>query len=264
MGTTQQDGDRSVHTAYFDRVRGRLFDVPWASRQELLGDLSARLEALPPGTAPESVLGDPRTYSRLMRESAGCAPDPIAPFPYFRALRRRNKVLVFAIPIVIGLLAAAGVSWLHYEPLTANAYFDSSTSGAIPDPLANDVTYYRYQRGATVVTGMMLENSGRATVTVTGVEIADGALFGLTELRATRDESLGGQWGKAPRVDHLTLHPGERAELFVVMRMLPFAISPGGSAWGPQPSLLVQVLGVTHRVRPAGEGIGVAVPAARA
>jgi len=53
------------------------------------------------------------------------------------------------------------------------------------------------------------------------------------------------------------VHPGKSVELYVVMKMIPYRLSPGDSVAISQPPLLVQVLGVSHRIQPDGSQIGV-------
>jgi hypothetical protein len=170
-------------------------------------------------------------------------------------MRLRNKVLLIAVPLLIVLANAGNAYRQHYQPLTMSQNLGYSSAPAINDPLVSGVDFYRYQRGATVVSGLSLTNTGWTTVAVTGAVMANGSPFSFVGLRTQSDPHLIGIWNRASPVDRVVVHPGQTVEVYVVMKMKPYRLD--GYVKGDQPPLVVQVLGVTHRVRPIGDQIGV-------
>ena len=249
---------RETSAAFFDVVRRQLADVPWEPRQRLLAEVASRLDALPERARPEEVLGAPRAYARLVREAAGYPPNRVRPFPYFRALRRRNKVLVLVVPLLVALIGGGVTAVRHYQPLRADADVGYSNAKTIDDPLLTGVDFYHYRENATVVTGIELKNTGRVTVTVTRALIPHGLPLALVELRAQHDLQLIGLWQRATRVARLSVHPGETVELFLVMKMTRYHLVPDSNVHGPLPRLEVEVLGTTHTIQLSGNDIGFA------
>jgi hypothetical protein len=243
---------------FFDVVRRNLADVPWSKRQKLLGHLVLRLDALPQRSRPEDVLGDPRAYARLIRESEGLSSERVRRFTYWRAMRLRNKVLVIAIPLLIALASVTNAYVQHYQPLTASQESGGpATAQPINDPLASGVEFYRYQAGATLVTGLDVTNTGWATVSVTGAAMGEASPLAVVGLRATTDPRFVADWHGASPVRSVAVHPGKTVVIFVMMRMKPYRLDRGSWVKVDQPPLTVQVVGVTHQLRPSGNQIGI-------
>ncbi len=248
---------RGTSADFFDVVRHQLADVPWERRQQLLAEVGARLHGLPERARPEDVLGDPRAYAKLVREAAGLPSTRVAPFPYFRALRLRNKVMIIVVPLLVALVGTGLTAMRHYQPLRANANISFSSGPRIDARYATDVDFSGYQRGATVVSGVGLKNTGRATVTVIGILMPEGSPLKLVGLRAQSNPQLTGLWEKARPVHRLAVHPGESVELYLVMKMIQYRFAPGSFSVTGQPQLVVEVLGATHTLQPSGNRIGV-------
>ena len=205
---------------------GSSADVPWERRQLLLVDVADRLQSLPEHVRPEDVLGDPRAYARLVREAAGLPRSRVAPFPYFRALRLRNKILVIVVPLLTALVGGGLTAMRHYQPLRADSYVFSSSAPRVDARYVTDVDFSRYRLNATVVSGLHLTNRGRATVTVTGARMPGNSPLKVTELRTRSDPRLTSDWKQAQRVHRVSVHPGESVTLYVVMKMIPYVLAP--------------------------------------
>ncbi len=170
--------------AYLDVVRRGLRDTPKPFREELLADLRSRLGDLPADAPVTEVLGDASEYARLAREAGGYAPHAARPFEYMRALSRRTKVSIVAVLVFLLATTAITVGVTHYQPLRSDPFFGYSSEPTVDPLVPSDGQYWRYKEGATVVVGGGLHNSGRATVTVTGVSVPNASgPFTPVELR---------------------------------------------------------------------------------
>jgi hypothetical protein len=238
---------------YFDRVRRRLLDVPWAQRQELLADLIARLHELSWNAAAEEALGTANEYARLAREAAGYGPSAPRRFAYIRAWRLRRKILVALTLVVVLVVVPAGLFVRQvvagYQPLRTLATTDWSSAPRVEANVPSDTTYWRYRPGAAVVIGASLENTGRTTVTVTGFDVPTSPYGPIvpTALRVTRDPRNAGTWDHATPATRISIRPGENnVTVFVMMKMVPWEIGKGTFVWQGMPTLHLEVLGVHH------------------
>jgi hypothetical protein len=240
---------------YFDTVRRRLLDIPWARRQEILSDLLIRLDELSWDTPPAEVLGRADDYARLMREGAGYAPTATRRFAYVRAWRLRRKIAaaVVAVLVVVVLPAAivTGRGIARYQPLDAEMVTLSSTAAPVHSVVPTEANFFHYEQGAQVVVGADVVNHGRFTVSITGFVVPQSPYGPLvpTELWETRDPHKSGDWHSAAPFRTTAVHPGEHVYVFVMMKMDPWKI--GGDSWVTEspPRLRVEVLGVHHTWR---------------
>lgn len=247
---------------YFDTVRRRMLDIPWSQRQDLLADLLVRLNELPYGATPREVLGAAEDYARLTREAAGYGPRAPRRFAYIRAWSRRRKLLAIAALVVVFVVApasSAAATWfLHYQPLRAESFGGWSSADFVKTDLPTNVDYRRYEPGAQYVVNVQLHNTGRRTVTVTGVSVPSDYLpIVPTGLRTTRSEHDMAMWERGTAVDRVSVHPGETVYLFVMMKMTKQQILRGDSESENLPVLHVEVMGVHHTLPIEGSPIGV-------
>ncbi len=254
-----------VRVEYFDDVRRRLLDVPWQQRQHLLTELVNRLDNLPGGVDPNSILGESEHYARLMRESAGYGPTPPRRFAYIRAWRLRRKLLTGATIVLVPTLIFAAAFAAHYQPLAAYALGGSSTAPIVESDRAIaessapiGVVFRRYEPGSEVVVTTEIHNRGHATATVTGVSIPNGFQpIVATGLRRAADAQSIGLPDRGVPVRTVAIGPGGTSYIFVMMKMQQETLGAGDSAWQANPTLNVDVLGVHHQVPIQGGGIGV-------
>ncbi len=248
-----------AQVAYLDTVRRGLRDTPKQFREEILAELSASLEGLPPAAPVADVLGDPSEYARLAREAAGLPAVPARPFAYARALSWRTRGLIAGALVLVLITGTMIIEVLHYQPLRSDAYFAYSSTPSIDSLLPSNGLYWQYKEGAQVVVGGSVHNSGRATVTVAGVSVpSPSGPFTVVELRATRDEHVGGMWMRAAPTQRVSVHPGETVYIFVVMKMSHVHLAGvGGGESEALPTLRLEVLGVHHLLPMGQRDIGV-------
>ena len=243
---------------YLDTVRRGLRHTPKDFREDLLADLSARLEELPPDAPAAEMLGNASEYSRLAREAAGLPAVSARPFAYARATSWRTKILVASSLVFATLAMMCIVELVHYQPLSSDNFFSYSSEPPIDSVLPSNTQYWQYKEGAPVVVGGALHNSGRATVTVTGVSVPNpSGPFTPVGLRTTRDEQAMGVWTNAAPTDRVSVHPGETVYFFVVMKMSHLRIQAGDSESEALPTLKVELLGVHHLLPMGSTEIGV-------
>jgi hypothetical protein len=204
-----------------------------------------------------------------MREAAGYGPRAPRRFAYIRAWRLRRKILVaMTIVLTVTVLPAAVLAarWhAQYQPLRASSNGAGTTTRLAPgarfgSPL--DPIYFQYRNGGHVIVDAALYNSGRVTVTVTGFVVPTSPYGPIvpSQLRITRDLSNFAEWKKATPVRRITVHPGERIQLFVVMDMVPWKLLVDGYVSQALPTLTVEVMGVHHLLPIDGQDIGVVGP----
>ncbi len=247
--------------AYLDAVRQELIDVPWSSRTDLLATVRERLAELPEGMVPDRELGPPRDYARGLREGAGLAPRSRLPWALLRGMRPRTLMLSVAALVVAAAFVTGLVYRAHYQPLSASASFGYSNADVISDPLVTGTELYRYAPGKVIVTGIDVHNSGWATVRVDRADFpgTNGPLV-VRELRATTDQNIGGLWTRAPKVDRVSVAPGQTVEIFVVMKVAKFQLGPGTTLTVDQPELHTHVLGIQHTIPVHGNEIALVGP----
>jgi hypothetical protein len=243
---------------YLDTVRRGLRDTPKEFRDELLADLSVTLEELSPEAPVVEMLGDASEYARLAREAAGLPQVSARPFAYARAATWRTRALIAGALVLALAGTSIGIGVTHYQPLRSDPFFSYSSAPTVDSLLPTSGLYWQYQEGAPVVVGGGLHNSGRATVTVTGVSVPNSSgPFTVVELRATRDEHVGGEWTRATPTPRVSVHPGETVYIFVVMKMSHVQLGTGDSESEALPTLQLEVLGVHHRLPIGHSDIGV-------
>ncbi len=252
---------------YFDSVRRLLLDIPWAQRQQLLGDLASRIDELPPRTNPGAVLGPGDKYARLMREAAGYGPTAPRRFAYIRAWRLRRKVVVALAIVAVAALAIAIPIGAHanavrrqYQPLTADEDSSTSTAPSVEPNVPTDASYWQYRRRALVVIGAVLANTGHTTATVTGFVVPTSPYGPIvpTELRVAANPVRDTFWQHAKPFEQLAVHPGQRFTIYVVMKIVPWRLD--GFVAQPLPTLTVDVGKVAHLLPIEGERIGIRGP----
>jgi hypothetical protein len=238
------------YTPYFDAVRRELLDIPWEQRQQLLSDLVGRLDSIT-ASDPEMLLGSPKEYAFLARSEAGYSSVRPRRFAYLRAWRRRTKVLVVVIPLVTALVIGALVWRAHYQPLTASVYMSAPGKGVgrLPASPADRTEYFTYVPDATIAYGAMLENTGRASVTVTGLDTNPDSFTPLVpvEMRVQSERRCCLIEDARP-VKTVTIDPGERVTLWLVFRMMKQELGRGNTIVVELPELRVEVLGLRHLV----------------
>jgi hypothetical protein len=249
---------------YIAAVRRELADVPWRRRDELLATVRESVDELPENAMASVRFGPPKAYARDLRESVGLPPRSRSPLTLLRAMRLRTLVIAGAATIVVVALIAGSVYRAHYQPTTAYASFGSSDARVIDDPLVSDTLFYRYEPGKVVVTGAEVHNSGWATVHVDRAELPSGSNGPLVvrELRATTDLNVGGNWQRVPKVDRVSVAPGQSVYVVVVMEIANLGtIGRGTRLTVAQPNLRTRVLGVEHTVPMQGDDISLVGPA---
>ena len=87
---------------YLRNVSYSLNDLPWGMRRDLVAELRAHLDELPPGTDLETRLGRPEEYAADLRSAAGLERRR-GPIAFLRARRLRNLILVVLSLTLIGL-----------------------------------------------------------------------------------------------------------------------------------------------------------------
>jgi len=93
-----------------------LNDLPWGMRRDLLAELRAHLDELPPGTNLRAELGPPEAYASDLRSAAGLERRR-GPIAFLRARRPRNLILIVLALTLIGLGIGA-VAWIDsYQPI---------------------------------------------------------------------------------------------------------------------------------------------------
>jgi len=151
---------------YLRRVEYRLRDLPWGARRDLLAEIRAHLDELPPDTDLGARLGTPEDYAAELRSAAGLERRRGA-LAFLRARRPRNLILLVVLLTVIGL-AVGAVAWIDsYQPI--------AFAGGTQEPL--DSKPSAGEAGVTVVFrqgnrfqyGISIRNNGRFTVRVLGV-----------------------------------------------------------------------------------------------
>ena len=230
--------------------------MPWQVRDDLLATVRERLEELPDNAVPRHELGPAASTSDLREKRWSHAEAPNArraPASHTTAHEGHRDVATVVVVVLIGSLVARS----HYQPLTANAMFGAGTAQQIQDDLVTDVDYVRYQPGALIVRGLQVPNRGWSTVTVDGFDVGAAPATVLREMRATTDEQLTGTWERIPKVRRVSIPPGKTAFVYMVLKILPFNIGPGGGMTFGLPAMRIHVLGVEHTVEVVGNQIGV-------
>jgi hypothetical protein len=206
-----------------------LGDLPWSTRRDLLAELRAHLDELPPDTDLRPQLGPPEAYAKDLRAAAGLERRR-GVIAFLRARRPRNLILTVVLLTVIGL-AIGSVVWIDsYQPLTwANATQEPLDS--TPSPGQPGVTVV-FRKGHAFRYGIVIRNSGRFTVRVLGVprEVMD---FYAGPLLMSKDTT--------PRMDEMPLE-----------RFHPFDMKPGAFRW----LVFKGVLACTTGMGATGPGYG--------
>jgi hypothetical protein len=151
---------------YVRNVGWSLRDLPWSTRRDLLAELGAHLDELPPDTDLRAELGRPEQYASDLRSAAGLERRR-GPVAFLRARRPRNLILVVLAVTVAGL-AIGAVAWIDsYQPLAyGNATQDPLDSK--PTSGAPGVTVL-FHKGHPFLYGVTIRNRGRFPVRILGV-----------------------------------------------------------------------------------------------
>jgi hypothetical protein len=201
-----------------------------------------------------------------MREAAGYGPTAPRRFAYVRAWRLRKKILVpvsIALTIIAVSAAVGAEHWrANYQPLEAAMYTTQSTAPSFTPNLPSDTEYWRYTKGATVVIGVDVHNTGRATVTITGFVMPTSPYGPIvpTQLRVAPNPVLDNFWKRATPFARLSVHPGEDFTIYVVMKIVSWKLGSDSFVTQPLPTFNVEVMGHQHRLPITGSAIGVVGP----
>jgi hypothetical protein len=185
-----------------------LNDLPWGMRRDLLSELRAHLDELPPGTDLRAELGPPEAYAGDLRSAAGLERRR-GVIAFLRARRPRNLVLAVVVLTVIGL-AIGAVKWIDsYQPI---AFAGGTQLPATAKPsLGHDGETVVFREDRPFEYGITIHNSGRYTVRVLGVpkSVTD---FYSGRLLMSKDQT--------GRLDERPLE-----------RFHPFDLKPGSFRW---------------------------------
>jgi HAAS domain-containing protein len=203
---TRKPGEAVKADDYLRRVDAALSDLPWSVRRDLMAELKAHLEELPPDEAAR--LGTPEEYAAEMRTAAGLE-HRRGPIAFLRARRPRNLILTVVLLTLIGL-AIGSVVWIDsYQPLAwANATQEPLASTPSPGQPGTTVVF---RKGRPFQYGIVIRNSGRFTVRVLGVPRGVGDFY-AGPLLMSKDTT--------PRMDERPLE-----------RFHPFDMKPGSFRW---------------------------------
>ena len=151
---------------YLREVGYQLNDLPWGMRRDLLAELGAHLDELPPGADLRAQLGPPEEYAADLRSAAGLERRR-GPIAFLRARRPRNVILIAIALTMIGL-AIGAVAWIDsYQPLAfGNSYRFPDGSVEAPAGGSSSVVFHQ---GRPFQLGVEIRNAGRLTVRVLGV-----------------------------------------------------------------------------------------------
>lgn len=151
---------------YLRDVGYRLNDLPWSMRRDLLAELRAHLDELPPGTNLRAELGPPEAYAADLRSAAGLERRR-GPIAFLRARRPRNLILIVLALTVIGL-AIGAVVWIDsYQPI---AFAGGTQFPLDAKPSVGQAGYsVVFRKGRPFQYGITIQNTGRFTVRVLGV-----------------------------------------------------------------------------------------------
>ena len=218
---------------YLRNVSYSLNDLPWGMRRDLVAELRAHLDELPPGTDLETRLGRPEEYAADLRSAAGLERRR-GPNAFLRARRLRNLILVVLSLSLIGLGIGA-IVWIDsYQPI-AFAGGTQLPPSSKPSPGAAGVSVV-FRKGRPFKYGITIQNTGRFTVRVLGVP------------RSVTDFYSGRLLMSKDQTGHLNEKPLERFQ--------PFDMKPGSFRW----LVFKGVYACTTGMGPGGAGIMGAVP----
>ncbi len=143
-----------------------LNDLPWGMRRDLLAELRAHLDELPPGTNLRAELGPPKAYAGDLRAAAGLERRR-GPIAFLRARRPRNLILIAVALTLIGLGIGA-VAWIDsYQPI---AFAGGTQLPVTAKPSVGQAGFsVVFRRGRPFEYGITIHNTGRFTVRVLGV-----------------------------------------------------------------------------------------------
>jgi HAAS domain-containing protein len=189
--------------AYLRSVGYWLGDLPWSTRRDLLAELRAHLDELPPDTDLRAQLGPPEAYAKDLRAAAGLERRR-GPIAFLRARRPRNLILTVVLLTVIGL-AIGSVIWIDsYQPLGfgGGSQFPAGATGVLG--VSGESVVFR--KGKPFVLGVEVVNSGRYSVRLLGVPFT-GPNPWTARLLMTRPNRRGGGAGPYERFRPFTLRP---------------------------------------------------------
>jgi hypothetical protein len=151
---------------YVRNVGWWLRDLPWSTRRDLLAELRAHLDELPPGTDLRTELGPPQKYAGDLRSAAGLERRR-GPIAFLRARRPRNLILIVLALTLIGL-AIGAVAWVDsYQPIAFAGGTQLPLTAKPSAGQAGETVLFR--KGHPFEYGITIRNTGRFTVRVLGV-----------------------------------------------------------------------------------------------
>jgi hypothetical protein len=167
-------GEVVIAEDYVRMVSFELRDLPWRMRRNLVWELRAHLDELPPGTDLKARLGTPEKYAADLRSAAGLERRR-GLIAFLRARRPRNLILTAVLLTVIGL-AIGAVVWIDsYQPITfGDGYQFPAGAKGLPGVNGESVVFHKdrpFQLGVNVF------NNGRFAVRILGVPYASWLPF---------------------------------------------------------------------------------------
>jgi hypothetical protein len=210
---------------YVRNVGFWLRDLPWSMRRDLLAELRAHLDELPPDTDFRAELGPPETYAADLRSAAGLERRR-GPIAFLRARRPRNLILLVLALTVAGL-AIGAVVWIDsYQPLVyGNSGMDPSN---VVFPAAGG-KHVVVRKGRPFRFGFTVRNDGRFTVRVLGVPTLYGYPF-RAHLWASGPTKNEGMPLPERRFKPVDLKPGWTLALYLVGHYACTYQAPAGSS----------------------------------
>jgi hypothetical protein len=187
-----------------------LRDLPWGMRRDLIAEIRAHLDELPPGTDLRERLGTPEEYAADLR-SAAVLEHRRGLVAFLQARRPRNLVLTLLALVAIGL-AIGAVVWIQsYQPIAfAGGSLDPAGATGRVGLHGETVVFHD---GRPFQFGITVANTGRFAVRVLDAPLPDGVPFSA-RLMMSGPLTDGGVHGPYTRFRPFDLEPGQVRLLF--------------------------------------------------